>query len=292
MYNRTSSALSSPPAVRRPQRPGHQPLPRGTEGAAEWLAAMLTEVVVDAVNFGKAMRPPGVQRPLAPAPLPAPLPVAAPVPQQSAPAPMFWPAAAADPSVAASLAETAWIVADTALPPAVNWMAPSGEPALADAPALVAASVETEPAPLALPAGNASDSGEAEPHTATAATMRAQIIVLASPFAGFNQVQQFLRRLERIHDIADVRPKRFSTGRLFVTLRADWLDTPTVADLLVTELAAYHPTVREVRGDTIELLLEDAASHGNVTGQPSHDGHDASEHSSSGSSRASLLRGA
>ncbi|MCX6023053.1 MAG: hypothetical protein NTZ05_15255 [Chloroflexi bacterium] len=288
MLNRTSTASSSPSALRRPPPPGRQPLPRGTEGAAEWLAAMLTAVVVDAVNFGKAMRPPGARRPLAPTPIPPP----------PAVAPMLWPEAAAPYGLVAPLAlprETAWIVPDAALPPAVNWMAPAVELAAAppaQAAPLAAGGAETEPPAVALPTENTQMGGAEQQPFATAVVTRPQVIVLASPFAGFNQVQQFLRRLERIPDIADVRPKRFSTGRLFVTLRADWLDTPAVADLLVRELAAYHPTLREVRGDTIELLLQDAASLGTVSGLPSHDGNDTSEHSSSGSDRPSLLRGA
>lgn len=86
-----------------------------------------------------------------------------------------------------------------------------------------------------------------------------QVTLLASPFEGFADVQRFLDHLNHLHRVHDVRPKRFSAGRLYVTLGTDFPDAAALADALETELARYRPSIRSVQTDLIELIIRPPA---------------------------------
>lgn len=81
------------------------------------------------------------------------------------------------------------------------------------------------------------------------------VTLLVSPFEGFTEVQRFLRDLSRIPRIFDVKPKRFSGGRLYISLGTEYTDTQTLADILATELSPYRPVLRSVQNDFVEFLL-------------------------------------
>lgn len=85
-----------------------------------------------------------------------------------------------------------------------------------------------------------------------------RVTVLVSPFKGFAEVQKFLRDLERVPGIYDVKPKRFSAGRLCMTLGTEHADINTLVDRLETELSPYRPTPCSVQNDFVELLLKPA----------------------------------
>ncbi len=82
-----------------------------------------------------------------------------------------------------------------------------------------------------------------------------QVTLLVSPFKGFGEVHKFLKDLANVPQVHDIKPHRFSGGRLYITLDTECLDTKALADILETELVPYHPTLRSVQSNLIELLL-------------------------------------
>lgn len=95
------------------------------------------------------------------------------------------------------------------------------------------------------------DGGDA----ATPALLSGHVTVLVSPFEGFADVQHFLHDLARLPKVFDVKPKRFTGGRLYVTFGTEYGDTQALADVILTELAPYRPMLRSVQSDFLELLL-------------------------------------
>jgi hypothetical protein len=85
--------------------------------------------------------------------------------------------------------------------------------------------------------------------------MTGQVTLLVSPFQTFAEVQRFIRDLGKVPRVYEVRPKRFSSGRLYAVLNTEYADSAALADALVTELITYRPRRRSVQTNLVELVL-------------------------------------
>jgi len=92
-----------------------------------------------------------------------------------------------------------------------------------------------------------------------AAVLEGSMTLVVAPFAGYVEVQRFLKELERSPLVHDVKPKRFAAGRLFVLVQTEAADGRVLAEGLVQELRPMRLAVRSVQQDLVELVFEGPA---------------------------------
>ncbi|GEM_PF-2978034 len=201
--------------------PATAPTPNGPAPATvpiEALAAVLEQVIFDAIRFGLSL----ASRPL-------PQAAATPTRQLAVEAPAAQPEEAQGPGGPTG---GMGVQAPTPQAGAAQRRSPRGAPPEPAVPQPAAAPQETP--------------GEAW-------QFDDQVTLVASPFTDYAAVMRFMRDLEKVPRLWDVKPRRFTAGKLYVSFRTELPDVEVLVDTLRTALALYQPEVHSFSHALIDI---------------------------------------